>query len=163
MHFRSRILPADPERIEALVRTTGFFNEEEISIARELVEERLHKGEASGYYFILAEQQVKPHGGLAGYTCYGPIPGTRASFDLYWIAVAPQGQGKGLGKELLGRVEAEVRRMDGSRIYIDTSSRTQYQTTRAFYLACGYHQAADLPDFYAPGDGKIIYCKELAG
>mgnify|MGYP003621611294 CR=1 FL=1 len=147
MHFRSRILPADPERIEALVRTTGFFNEEEISIARELVEERLHKGEASGYYFILAEQQVKPQGGLAGYTCYGPIPGTRASFDLYWIAVAPQGQGKGLGKELLGRVEAEVRRMDGSRIYIDTSSRTQYQTTRAFYLACGYHQAADLPEF----------------
>ena len=163
MHFRSRILPADPERIEALVRTTGFFNEEEISIARELVEERLHKGEASGYYFILAEQQVKPQGGLAGYTCYGPIPGTRASFDLYWIVVDPARQGRGLGRALLVLVEEQVRCLGGTRLYIDTSSRAQYAPTCMFYQRCGYRQEAHLPDFYAPDDGKIIFCKEWSG
>jgi hypothetical protein len=47
------------------------------------------------------------------------------------------------------------------RIYADTSSRPQYEPTRRFYEACGYRREAFLADFYAPGDGKIIFGKEL--
>jgi hypothetical protein len=47
------------------------------------------------------------------------------------------------------------------RVYADTSSRPQYEATRAFYLACGYVQEALLADFYAPGDGKVIFVKVL--
>ena len=54
----------------------------------ELVEERLAKGTASGYYFVLVDQEDR----LAGYSCYGPIPGTVSSSDLYWIAVHPDFQ-----------------------------------------------------------------------
>jgi len=46
-------------------------------------------------------------------------------------------------------------------IYADTSSRPQYEPTRAFYLSCGYVQEAFLADFYAPGDGKVIFVKPL--
>ncbi len=48
------------------------------------------------------------------------------------------------------------------RIYADTSSRPQYEPTRAFYLACGYTQEALLADFYAAGDGKVIFVKILS-
>ena len=48
------------------------------------------------------------------------------------------------------------------RIYADTSSRPQYEPTRAFYLACGYLEAAFLTDFYGPGDGKVIFVKSLS-
>ncbi len=31
----------------------------------------------------------------------------------------------------------------------------------AFYLRCGFRREAFLPDFYAPGDGKLIFVKNL--
>ena len=162
MLFREDILDTDPDQIETLVRATGFFNSEEIAIARELAEERLEQGVASGYFFICAEQdEGAPQFALAGYACYGPIPGTKSSFDLYWIAVHPGEQGRGLGRRLLHLVEVAVQGMGGTRIYIDTSSRDQYAPTRTFYRHCGYQQTALLPDFYAPRDGKIIFCKKI--
>ena len=162
LHYRRQVLPADPAQIEALVHKTGFFNPEEISIARELAEEHLATGEQSGYFFIFAEDLYQESAGIAAYACFGPIPGTRASFDLYWIVVDPARQGRGLGRALLVLVEEQVRCLGGTRLYIDTSSRAQYAPTCMFYQRCGYRQEAHLPDFYAPDDGKIIFCKVLA-
>jgi hypothetical protein len=48
-----------------------------------------------------------------------------------------------------------------SRVYAETSTRAQYARTRSFYFACGYRFATELPDFYAPGDGKAVYVKVL--
>ena len=152
---RYEVEPRDAERIKALVRITGFFNPAEVDVAAELVQERLAKGAGSGYDFILAEH----YGRLAGYACYGPIPGTSSSYDLYWIAVHPDYQGKGLGRRLLTEVERLVKQAGGTRIYVDTSQRVQYASTRAFYESCGYRLESVLSDFYAPGDGKVIYCK----
>jgi GNAT superfamily N-acetyltransferase len=156
--FRGQIQPEDAAAIEALVAATGFFDTNEIIIARELVEERLEKGSASGYDFVLLEAG----GELAGYTCYGRIPLTQSSFDLYWIAVQPHLQGRRLGQRLLAETERRIAGLGGAQLYIETASRAQYEPTRQFYLHCGYHQAAFLPNFYAPGDGKLIYAKVLS-
>jgi GNAT superfamily N-acetyltransferase len=157
MNLRHEIVAADPDRIRELVRLTGFFHAEEEAIAEELAIERLGKGEESGYHFILAESG----GGLAGYACYGPIPCTRGSYDLYWIAVHPEHQGQGLGSLLLHKVEERIRTFGGRRIYADTSQRAQYQPTRAFYQRCGFCLETVLTDFYDEGDGKAIYYKVL--
>jgi len=157
IEFRRTVIPEDAQAVRRLAQATGFFHADEIDIAVELVQERLAKGEASGYEFIFAEDSR----GLAGYTCFGPIPCTGHSWDLYWIAVAPDRQGQGLGKELMVRTEAAVRAAGGTRIYIDTSSREQYAPTRAFYQRCGYRTATILEDFYAPADGKVILEKRL--
>ena len=155
---RETVEERDAERIARLVRITGFFNEAEVEIAAELVQERLAKGDASGYHFILAEH----YGRLAGYACYGPIAGTAASFDLYWIAVHPDYQGKGLGRRLLTDTERLIKRDGGTRVYVDTSQRVQYASTRAFYESCAYRLESVLSDYYGPGDGKVIYCKTFA-
>jgi GNAT superfamily N-acetyltransferase len=158
--FRSAPRPADVDAVRALVAAAGMFREAEVAIAAELVGEALARGaEASGYRFVLADD---PDGGLAGYACHGPIAGTLHSFDLYWIVVAPARQGRGLGRRLMAAAEAEARSLGGRRVYVDTSSTPAYAPTRAFYAACGYVPAAELPDFYAPGDGKVILCKVLA-
>lgn len=155
--LRREVLPGDVDQVRRLVQATGFFHPDEVAIAAELVRERLDRGEPSGYEFVFAEDPR----GLSGYACFGPIPCTRHSWDLYWIAVAPDRQGKGLGKRLMMEAEAAVRAAGGTRIYIDTSSREQYAPTRAFYHRCGYRIAAILEDFYAPGDGKVILTKQL--
>jgi GNAT superfamily N-acetyltransferase len=155
--FRHEIDKRDRKAICDLARDTGFFHAGEIEIAVELVDERLGKGPSSGYEFVLAELD----GRIAGYTCFGQIPCTTASYDLYWIAVRPEAQGKGLGRLLLGETERRVREMGGTRIYAETSSRPQYLSTRAFYERTGYRLSEMLEDFYAPGDGRATYLKVL--
>jgi ribosomal protein S18 acetylase RimI-like enzyme len=155
--LRGEVRQQDVQRIGRLVEITGFFSPAEIAMAVELVNERLVKGADSGYHFILAEQ----YGRLAGYTCYGPIPATTSSYDLYWIAVHPDLRRRRLGRMLLRETEALIRKAGGTRIYVDTSMRVQYASTRAFYESCGYRLESVLDDFYAPGEAKALYCKQL--
>jgi len=155
--YRHKVEKPDPERIRRLVEISGFFSAPEVDVAAELVEEHLHKGEASGYHFIFAERYSR----MAGYVCYGPVPATASSYDLYWIVVHPDLRGKGLGKMLLDKTEKIIREAGGTRIYVDTSMRVQYASTRAFYEHCGYRLESVLEDFYAPGEAKAIYCKSI--
>ncbi|MCC6581218.1 MAG: GNAT family N-acetyltransferase [Phycisphaeraceae bacterium] len=141
--------------LKQLVEDTGFFTEEEVGIAVELVDERLAKGDASEYFFVMAEIAGK----LAGYTCFGPIAGSDASYDLYWIAVDPTLQRRGIGKILMNETARRIGLMGGKRIYIDTSLRPDYAPTRAFYIRCGFTLDAGLEDFYRPGDGKAIFVR----
>jgi len=155
--LREAVSEDDPKRIRRLVEVTGMFSKQEIEMAQELVKERLAKGSQSGYDFLIAEH----YGRLIGYTCYGPIPCTQGSYDLYWIAVHPDYHRRGLGRRLIEETERRIRKTGGSRIYVDTSQRAQYASTRVFYENCGYRLEGVLKDFYAPGDGKVIYCKEM--
>jgi ribosomal protein S18 acetylase RimI-like enzyme len=155
--FRYDVTREDRAVVRTIVASTGFFNPAEVEVAVELVDERLAKGPASGYHFIFAEQG----GRTSGYVCYGPIAGTAASYDLFWIAVDISVQRQGLGKVLLAESERLIRLGGGGRIYIETSNRGHYVSTRAFYERNGYTLEAVLKDFYAPGDDKAIYVKAV--
>jgi ribosomal protein S18 acetylase RimI-like enzyme len=157
--IRRGLSPVDRQPLEELIRATEFFNPEEVEVALELVADRLANGEASHYRFLVAESDGPIAGQIAGYACWGPIPGTAASADLYWIVVHPQFQGKRIGAALLGAAEEDMASEGRTRVYVETSTRPQYLPTRAFYTACGYQLAAELVDFYAPGDGKAVFLK----
>ncbi len=157
-NYRYELLQEDPERIRRLTEATGFFSDAEVQVAMELAHERLSKGSSSGYHFVMMDGDD----GLIGYTCYGPIACTLSSYDIYWIAVQPELQGGGLGRRLIAETERLIRKSGGTRLYVETSQRPQYAGTRAFYEKAGYRVAAVVPDFYAPGDGKVILCKVLS-
>jgi ribosomal protein S18 acetylase RimI-like enzyme len=159
--WRTKLRDSDAAAVKRLVTDTGFFSAAEVDVAVELVDEALTRGSASGYEFVFADDPKQP-GELLGYACYGPIPATQASYDLYWIAVAPRRQRKGLGARLLAEAEREAAKRGAARMYVDTSGRAQYAPTRGFYERNGYQKAAELEDFYAPGDAKIIYARALA-
>ncbi|MDD4101424.1 MAG: GNAT family N-acetyltransferase [Kiritimatiellae bacterium] len=155
--FRHEVTPADVEAIREVTAATGYFHDHEIPVATELVEERLAKGAASGYEFVIAECG----GQVIGYTSFGPVPCTESSFDWYWLAVRPDFQGLGIGKQLLQHVLNRSKAMGGSQLFCETSARPQYATTRAFYERMGFTLCEVLEDFYAPGDGRATYCKRL--
>ena len=148
---------SDMDRVREIVVSSGFFSEAEVEVAVELVQERLNKGVESGYYFLFAEQDQK----VAGYSCFGPIPCTVESYDIYWIAVQQELRRSGLGVEILKNVEERIREMGGKRIYVETSSRQQYRPTRSFYSRCGYRREATLENFYSSGDHKVVYLRVL--
>ncbi|HRX86515.1 MAG TPA: GNAT family N-acetyltransferase [Phycisphaerae bacterium] len=155
--LRCNVQAADAAAVRAIVTATGKFRPGEIDVAEELVTETLAKGAAAGYLFTFAEIA----GVVVGYACYGQIPCTLGSYDLYWIAVDPATQGRGLGRLLVDAAEQHVRGLGGRRMFIDTSSRPDYAATRSFYERCGYACEATLRDYYAPGDGKAIFAKDL--
>lgn len=156
--WRRSVRASDVAEIKRLVTETAAFSGEEIAIAGELVEERIAKGRASGYEFIIAANGER----VAGYACYGRTPGSTHGYDLYWLAVHPGRQRNGLGQELLRRTEAAVASVDGHFLIAETSSTPPYDKARRFYERSGFEKLIEIADFYRPGDNKIIYRKNLA-
>ena len=163
--LRREVRLNDPEKVRVLATATGFFYPAEVDVAVELAEERLARGDASEYWFVFAEDAYGAADDAGsetfGYACYGPVSMTRSSWDLYWIAVHPASQGRGVGRTLLVAVEGDVRARGGTQLWVETAGRPAYEPTREFYRRSGYALAAELPDFYAPGDAKIVFVKRL--
>ena len=157
VRYRRRPTAADIPALRRLVAATGVFYSQERAVALELLELRLRDGRRSGYSFVFAERR----GELVGYCAWGRVPFTRRTYDLYWIAVAPQAEGQGIGRALMGCVERTVAARGGGHLYIETSSRRVYDRPRRFYRAVGYRKVVRLRDFYASGDHKIMFCKVI--
>lgn len=154
MKYRNTLKSTDVTHLKEILTSTGFFYDSEVEIVDELSRENLKKGEEeSGYIFNVAEQEGIP----VAFTCYGPIPGTQNSFDLYWIVVHSSLRGKGIGKVLMQMAQEDIKKRGGENIWVETSSRPLYIPTQQFYLSIGCIKEAVLPDFYGTNDNKIIY------
>lgn len=150
--------PSDSAEIGRILRSTGVFTAAEIAVAEELLGIAAEKPEQTDYEIYVTEDAG---GRLIGYICFGQVPLTSGTFDLYWIAVDPAAQRGGAGRELVDFMETALRSRGARKIMVETSSQPSYDPTRAFYLRRGYSEAARFPDFYKPGDAKVVYCKEL--
>lgn len=148
----------DRREIREILESTRVFYDFEIEVALEIVDDFLNKGSDSEYLFIVAEQQ----GRVAGYVNFGPSPCTLNSWDIYWIAVRKDIMNRGLGKTLLKMAEDIIRKKNGRNIWVETSSRKEYDATRIFYIKQGYEVVSELPDFYRIGDNKITFHKLIA-
>ena len=155
--FRPTPTLSDPESVRELVTATGVFSGTEVGWAVEIVETALARGQSAGYHFLFADGPA----GLEGFTCFGPIDGTDNRFDLYWIAVSPKAQGKGLGKRLLAETVTAAKALDATHMFIDTSTRNDYTAARALYEALGFTHMGTLVDFYSDGDGKALFGRRL--
>jgi len=147
---------ADREAILAMLRDTRFFRDNELEIAREVLDDALAKPGAS-YHSHTAVVDGVP----GGWVCFGDTPCTVGTYDVYWLVTAPSCQGRGVGRALMAFAEKEIHRLGGHLVVVETAGRAQYNPTRRFYSRIGYRESARLPDFYAPGDDKIIYLKAL--
>ena len=123
-------------------------------------------GTSGDYLIYVAEdadgQNPTERETILGYICHGHNPVTDAIHDIYWIAVDPRAQGQGVGARLLSFAEDRVRALRGRGIVIETSSRAEYAAARRLYEKSGYRKAADITDFYKPGDHQFIYMKFIA-
>jgi len=147
----------DKDDLELLLKNISQFKPFELTVARELIDEYLFSGTDSGYHILVAEEA----GVLAGYICYGPTPLTENTWDIYWEAVNPALQGRGIGRSLLKAAETDICEKNGHLILIETSSSSAYENTQKFYLSNGYQEISCIPDFYAPGDDRLTYYKKL--
>ncbi|NQT31656.1 MAG: GNAT family N-acetyltransferase [Deltaproteobacteria bacterium] len=147
----------DKPALMALLRGLPEFKPAEVVVAEEVIDSYLADPAGSGFNTLVAEADSV----ITGYISYGPTPLTEGTWDVYWMAVLVPEQGKGVGGALLAYAEDRIKEAGGRLIIIETSSQPGYEKTRRFYLNHGYETIAHLPDFYAPGDDKLILQKRL--
>lgn len=147
---------SDEEAVESMTRAVGVFRDDEIPIAIEVFLATARGGDT--YEGLAAERD----GRLAGWISWGPTPCTLGTFDLYWIVVAPDCQGQGVGMALLEAMERTVAGR-ARLIVVETSSRSDYQGTRSFYIKHGYALVAQIANYYASGDDKLTFIKSVLG
>lgn len=157
--------PEDRGRVAEILQTAGNFRPEEIDVALELFDESFA---GPDYRFVGAYDRAEHpcdarRSTLAAFACFGPTPCTDRTFDLYWLAVDHAAQGTGCGTLLLSEVERRLEALHARLVVVETSSRSEYATARAFYRRRGYVEAARVREFYAPEDDRIILTKRFAG
>ena len=140
-----------------ILRDTPEFKPSEVVVAEEVIDSCLRDPLSSGYYTLVAEAGPA----ITGYISYGPSPMTENTWDLYWQAVARDRRGQGIGRALTQAAEREIRKAQGRLAILETSGTPQYDNTIRFHLGNGYQIIARIPDFYAPGDDKVIMQKLL--
>jgi ribosomal protein S18 acetylase RimI-like enzyme len=148
----------DQARLHSMLIEARVFTREEIEVAMELIGIVLEEPNQEDYRIdCMANDEDQ----AIGYVCYGPVPMTQGTFDLYWIVVDPRCQGQGVGSRLLHFLEEVVREGKGRMILIDTSSVPQYEKAQKFYFRHGFQEVARVPDYYHPGNDRITFCKRL--
>jgi GNAT superfamily N-acetyltransferase len=148
--------PDRPE-VARILESSGAFRPEEVAVGLELVDETLDPGPSTDYRWSVAEVD----GRVVGFACFGPVPMTEGTFDLYWIAVEPESQGTGVASRLDGAVTEAVRGLGGRWLLAETSSTPPYAPARDFYARRGYRLIGKVEDYYRAGDDRLIFGKRL--
>jgi ribosomal protein S18 acetylase RimI-like enzyme len=150
-------VPDDTPTLVELAAATGVFKPFEIDTLGEVLDD-YHGGnhEQGDRCFVLEENGV-----VLGFSYHAPEAMTDRTWCLWWIAVRPATQGKGIGTQLLRFVEEDIRQQNGRLLEIETSSTPHYEPTRQFYLKQHYTIVATKPDYYADGDSMVIFSKRL--
>jgi len=150
-------IPADAPAISTLAVATGLLTGDEASSMASSVKD----GSGDEADWLIA---VSPSGGVLGAAYFAPEEFSAGVWNLYFIAVDPEHQASGVGTVLLGAVEsglASRSETPARALVIETSSLDGFTATRAFYARRGYANVGNVPDYYGPGDDKVIFWKAL--
>jgi GNAT superfamily N-acetyltransferase len=152
-----KLINSDRDKIEKILADTKNFNEDEIKIAMELIDVYINVKDQKDYeIFTDADGEV-----VNGYVCIGPRPLTVGTYDLYWIAVNPFVQARGIGSGLVKYIEDYLKGKSARLVLIETSGKPGYEKERKFYEKNQYGKFVEIKDFYNVGDSLVIYGKYI--
>jgi GNAT superfamily N-acetyltransferase len=147
----------DRNKIKKILIETNNFNNDEIKIAMELIDIYLNDKKQKDYkIFVDSDNHI-----INGYVCIGPRPLTNGTYDLYWIAVNPNVQARGIGSGLVKYIEEYLKNKSARLVLIETSGKPGYEKERRFYEKNNYDKFVEIKDFYNKDDSLVVYGKYL--
>lgn len=135
--------------------TTKAFRDNDLEILKEVIED--HQKEPKSTYRVINEVINNK---LVGFIVFGRVPLTKYSWDIYWLAVRSDLQGKGIGKRLIEGAEAFIKaKTPKAVVRIETSIKKEYSAAHGLYERMKFKEMGRVPNFYSCGDDLIIYYK----
>jgi ribosomal protein S18 acetylase RimI-like enzyme len=148
--------PTEVPRLLELTAATGVFRPDEIDTLREVLDDFF-----AGDGIEHCCHSYKLDSRVVGYVYFAAEEMTDRTWYVWWIAVDPAVQGRGVGRQLLLFAEEEARQRGARVLFVETSGLPGYEATRRFYLNNGYDREAVLRDFYRDGDDMVVFRKRL--
>lgn len=146
----------DIAALERIIRTLGLFTSEEASGFAETLPGHF---EGSGDDPARSRLWLIADGGLgAAYLAPEPPSGV---WNLLFLGVRPEARRRGIARALVAEVERRLRLQDARMLLIDTSTLPAMAAARALYTDLGYERVANIPDYWALGDGKLTFRRPL--
>ncbi|MEM7553952.1 MAG: GNAT family N-acetyltransferase [Cyanobacteria bacterium P01_A01_bin.84] len=146
----------DTDTIMNIAQAIGLFEGEELEELGNMLSGYFENSLGEGHSWVVCED-----GGVVGVTYFAPEQYAYGVYNLYFIAVHPQHQGKGKGAAILKYVEKTLTQKGERLLLVETSGLPNFELTRKFYRKQGYEEEARIRDFYKAGDDKIIFRKAL--
>jgi ribosomal protein S18 acetylase RimI-like enzyme len=157
MKIKVRVMEIrDRKEVERILAEVKVFPSQEIEVALEVIDSYL-----SGSLDYIIKEAADERDSVLGYICYGKVPLTDAVWDIYWVVVGEEFQGKGIAGRLMKCMEDDLRTKKARAIMVETSSIPEYKPAREFYVRKGFNEVCRIEDFYAEGNDKVVYRKIL--
>jgi len=155
------VVPDETATLIRLADDTGIFHPGEAEALMGGVLDELHSSHLGAGHEAHACLDGSS-GLIVGWAYFGPTANANGVWDLWWIGVTPTRQSQGFGSRLLRFVEDRVRSFAGRLLIVETSSLPTRESVRRFYRKHLFTECGTVPDFYAAGDGKVIFAKRIA-
>src|SRR3989338_5123094 len=127
------IKKTDIPMIKTIVRSVENLRENEIECCLDMVKEALHPSYAPTTVMCYEENKD-----VLGFVSYSEDEMTKGTWEIYWVAVHKDHQGKGIGKKLMLYAEQDARKANARQLVLETSSLENYDHVRLFYNKLGY-------------------------
>ena len=140
--------------IMAMLADSGQFDADGLAHVGETLDAHLSSPEEAIWLTALADD-----GEPVGVAYCTPEPLTSGTWNLLMLWVKAGHEGNGYGRALVGAVESRIAASEARLLIVETSRLPEFEGARAFYQRCGFSLEAEITDFFAEGDDKLIYTK----
>lgn len=138
--------------VRLVLDSTGMFPSSMV----EAMAEPYLSGTAPHFWLVaLSEDKI------IGFAYCEPERMTDGAYNLLALGVSTERQRSGVGAALMRHVENAVRGMNGRLLLVETSTDPAQDGARAFYQKDNFTEEARIRDFYAPGETKVVFWKEV--
>lgn len=147
----------DIPALEAVIRGIGLFTPEEADGFAGTLPGHFEGSDGKdldGSAFWLMDDEE----GGAAYAVPESPPGV---WNLLFLGVRPEARRRGLARALVAEVERRLSGRGARMLLIDTSTTPAMAGARALYSGLGYERVGEIPDYWVPGDGKLMLRKAL--
>jgi len=148
--------PKDEDKIIRVATASGLFESSQTDELAAMLRD-FHRSQDSNEIWLVGEQA----GDVFSIAYLAPERMTEGTWNLYLIAVHPEHQRKGFGKEMLVEVVRNLTGRGERVLLVETSGTDDFDYVRNFYKKNGFEEEARIREFYSAGVDKIVYRKNL--
>ncbi|WP_320172133.1 N-acetyltransferase [Maridesulfovibrio sp.] len=154
--------PEDADEILELATNCQCLTQDKMSMLEQSVWEEAYNDDEPYSVFIKARAVNGDEEPLAGFACYGGIPGEEGCFELYLLAVDEEFREIGIGSAVIDEVSRQVAAAGGDTIFCEVSENRNHDAARNFFESLGYVRQTRHYRFFIPEKGNAVYARKIS-
>lgn len=147
--------PADKTALLSVSESIDLFGPDELEEMKGMISAHFDGEGEHGAFWLVSEDNHN----VVGCAYCAPERMTNGTWNLLFIGIRPEHQGKGFGRAIVSHIEGMLAEKGAHLLLVETL--TDFERTRTFYHRCGYEKEAQIRDFYDVGAHKVIYRKRI--